>query len=69
MDIHKEAAKKMYGVEEPTPEQRRIAKILSFGEVYGTGNFGGLMKSVKPPLRKRLWHKLLRWARRNHGNG
>ncbi len=39
-DIHSATAKAMYGDEEVTPEQRRIAKILNFGVIYGLGPHG-----------------------------
>jgi len=39
-DIHASTARAMYGVEQVTPEQRRIAKILNFGVIYGMGPHG-----------------------------
>ena len=39
-DIHAATARAMYGVEEVSPDQRRIAKILNFGVIYGLGPIG-----------------------------
>ncbi len=39
-DIHDATARAMYGVEEVTSDQRRIAKILNFGVIYGLGPSG-----------------------------
>ncbi len=39
-DIHDATARAMYGVEDVTAEQRRIAKILNFGVIYGLGAHG-----------------------------
>jgi DNA polymerase-1 len=39
-DIHNATARAMYGEEDVTPEQRRIAKILNFGVIYGLGPQG-----------------------------
>jgi DNA polymerase-1 len=39
-DIHAATARAMYGVEEVSPDQRRIAKILNFGVIYGLGPVG-----------------------------
>ncbi|NQW19866.1 MAG: DNA polymerase I [Chloroflexi bacterium] len=39
-DIHAATAQAMYGVEEVSPDQRRIAKILNFGVIYGLGPVG-----------------------------
>lgn len=39
-DIHTETAKKVFGVEEITPDMRRNAKIINFSIVYGTTSFG-----------------------------
>ncbi len=39
-DIHNATAKAMYGDEDVTPDQRRIAKILNFGVIYGLGPHG-----------------------------
>lgn len=39
-DIHAATARAMYGVDEVTPDQRRIAKILNFGVIYGLGPVG-----------------------------
>ncbi len=39
-DIHDATARAMYGVEEVTGDQRRIAKILNFGVIYGLGPQG-----------------------------
>ncbi len=39
-DIHRTTAVAMYGVEQVTAEQRRIAKILNFGVIYGLGPHG-----------------------------
>jgi DNA polymerase-1 len=39
-DIHAATAKAMYGVDDVTPDQRRIAKILNFGVIYGLGPVG-----------------------------
>jgi DNA polymerase-1 len=39
-DIHAATARAMYGVEDVTPDQRRIAKILNFGVIYGLGPVG-----------------------------
>ncbi len=39
-DIHAATARAMYGVEEVDAGQRRIAKILNFGVIYGLGPVG-----------------------------
>lgn len=39
-DIHDSTAKLMYSVEKPDAEQRRIAKVLNFGVIYGLGPQG-----------------------------
>jgi DNA polymerase-1 len=39
-DIHSSTAKIMYEVEKVSLEQRRIAKILNFGVIYGLGPLG-----------------------------
>ncbi len=39
-DIHDATARAMYGVHDVTSEQRRIAKILNFGVIYGLGPQG-----------------------------
>lgn len=39
-DIHSATARAMYGDEVVTPDQRRIAKILNFGVIYGLGPHG-----------------------------
>lgn len=39
-DIHTNTAQTMYDVEEVTAEQRRVAKILNFGVIYGLGPYG-----------------------------
>lgn len=41
-DIHRETASKIFGVpiEEVTSEQRRMAKVVNFGIVYGMGYYG-----------------------------
>ena len=39
-DIHNSTAKLMYSTEEVSSEQRRIAKILNFGVLYGLGPHG-----------------------------
>ncbi|MBT3862444.1 MAG: DNA polymerase I [Chloroflexi bacterium] len=39
-DIHAATARAMYGIEEVNPDQRRIAKILNFGVIYGLGPVG-----------------------------
>ncbi len=39
-DIHSATARAMYGDEKVTPDQRRIAKILNFGVIYGLGPHG-----------------------------
>ena len=39
-DIHNSTAKLMYSTEEVSTEQRRIAKILNFGVLYGLGPHG-----------------------------
>ena len=39
-DIHDATAQAMYGVHDVTSEQRRIAKILNFGVIYGLGPQG-----------------------------
>ena len=36
-DIHNATAQAMYGVNEASSDQRRIAKILNFGVIYGLG--------------------------------
>lgn len=40
LDIHTETAKKVFNVNEITPEMRRIAKAINFSIVYGTTSFG-----------------------------
>ncbi len=44
-DIHDATARAMYGTEEVTSEQRRIAKILNFGVIYGLGAHGVAMQT------------------------
>ena len=39
-DIHAATARAMYGVEDVSADQRRIAKILNFGVIYGLGPVG-----------------------------
>jgi len=39
-DIHASTARAMYGVEGVSADQRRIAKILNFGVIYGLGPIG-----------------------------
>jgi DNA polymerase I len=39
-DIHAATAQAMYGVEDVTADQRRIAKVLNFGVIYGLGPVG-----------------------------
>ena len=39
-DIHNSTARAMYETDEVTPDQRRIAKILNFGVIYGLGPYG-----------------------------
>ncbi len=39
-DIHSATARAMYGDDDVTPDQRRIAKILNFGVIYGLGPHG-----------------------------
>ena len=39
-DIHSATAKLMYSTDEITTEQRRVAKILNFGVIYGLGPLG-----------------------------
>ena len=39
-DIHNATAQAMYGVQDVTNDQRRIAKILNFGVIYGLGPLG-----------------------------
>ena len=39
-DIHAATARAMYGVEDVNADQRRIAKILNFGVIYGLGPVG-----------------------------
>jgi len=39
-DIHAATAKAMYGVDDVSSDQRRIAKILNFGVIYGLGPVG-----------------------------
>lgn len=38
-DPHKETAKKIFNTEEVNDEQRRLAKTLNFGVIYGTGGY------------------------------
>ena len=44
-DIHDATARAMYGELEVTTEQRRIAKILNFGVIYGLGAHGVAMQT------------------------
>jgi DNA polymerase-1 len=44
-DIHNATARAMYGVESVTPDQRRIAKVLNFGVIYGLGAHGVAMQT------------------------
>ena len=39
-DIHSSTARAMYGVQDVSADQRRIAKILNFGVIYGLGPIG-----------------------------
>lgn len=40
LDIHTETAKKVFKVDNITPEMRRVAKAINFSIVYGTTSFG-----------------------------
>ncbi|MCI6529986.1 MAG: DNA polymerase, partial [Mesosutterella sp.] len=42
MDVHRATASEVFGVppEEVTPEQRRMAKVINFGLIYGMGAHG-----------------------------
>lgn len=40
LDIHTETAKKVFKVDNVTPEMRRVAKAINFSIVYGTTSFG-----------------------------
>ena len=44
-DIHDATARAMYDTDEVTSEQRRIAKILNFGVIYGLGAHGVAMQT------------------------
>ena len=46
-DVHRATAAEVFGVppEQVTPEQRRYAKVINFGLIYGMGSFG-LAKSL-----------------------
>ena len=39
VDLHTEAARRLFGVNEPTKEQRMVAKMFNFGLVYGRTAF------------------------------
>jgi DNA polymerase-1 len=39
-DIHASTARAMYGVQDVNADQRRIAKVLNFGVIYGLGPIG-----------------------------
>ena len=39
-DIHTATAQAIYGVQNVEPEQRRVAKVLNFGVIYGLGAHG-----------------------------
>jgi len=39
-DIHASTARAMYGVQDVSADQRRIAKVLNFGVIYGLGPIG-----------------------------
>jgi len=39
-DIHKETAKKVFGVDQPSQGQRNEAKAVNFGIIYGISDFG-----------------------------
>ena len=39
-DLHTLTAKAIYGTDEPTSEQRRVAKSANFGLLYGAGADG-----------------------------
>lgn len=40
LDIHTETAKKVFNINDITPDMRRIAKAINFSIVYGTTSFG-----------------------------
>lgn len=40
LDIHTETAKKVFNIDNITPDMRRIAKAINFSIVYGTTSFG-----------------------------
>jgi DNA polymerase-1 len=44
-DIHNATARAMYGVEQVTPDMRRIAKVLNFGVIYGLSAHGVSMQT------------------------
>ncbi len=44
-DIHSATARAMYGVEKVSSEQRRIAKVLNFGVIYGLSAHGVSMQT------------------------
>lgn len=37
-DVHQETAQKLFNTSNITPEQRRLAKTINFGIVYGTSS-------------------------------
>ena len=39
-DVHESTAKNIFGVSEVTPEQRKVAKTINFGVIYGQTAFG-----------------------------
>src|ERR1700674_531669 len=55
-DIHFEAAKIIFRIDQPDAEQRKVAKVINYGIMYGVANNVSyeqlLRKWVRPPRRK-----------------